>query len=111
MPLLFETGFYKLTKPNMLVTCPPNVQLTRLKERNNMAEEEAEARIASQMPVEQKLKLADVVINNDGTMEELREKVAVIEHQYLRRGRWVHMTLFSPVGVAAVAALLWRAFT
>jgi len=108
MPLLFETGFFKLTRPNILVTCGPDLQLQRLKDRNNIAQEDAEARIASQMPVQQKIKLADVIINNDGTLEELKTKVAAIEQMHLRQWRWLHKTLLSPAGIATMAALLWR---
>jgi dephospho-CoA kinase len=109
MPLLFETGFYNLTRPNnILVTCRPDLQLERLKERNSMSQQDAEARIASQMPLEQKSKLADVVINNDGTLEELENKVAVVEQLQLRRGRWLHSTAFSPAGVAIALILLWH---
>lgn len=110
MPLLFETGFYRLTRPNILVTCRPEVQLQRLKERNNMTDEDAEARIASQMPVKQKSKLADLIINNDGSLEELQKKVEAVEQLQLKRGRWVHSTLFSPAGVVIVCGLLWRVF-
>ena len=108
MPLLFETGFDKLTRPTILITCSPAVQLRRLIERNNMTSEDAEARIAAQMPAEQKSKLADVILNNDGTLEELQTKVAVIEQLQLRQGRWLHLILLSPIGVAATLSLLWR---
>ena len=111
MPLLFETGFFRLTRPNILVTCPPRVQLQRLKERNNMTDDEATARITSQMSVEQKLQLADIVINNDGTLEELQSKVQIIEQQQLQKGRWLHTLAFSPAGVVTLAALLWRVFS
>jgi dephospho-CoA kinase len=108
MPLLFETGFSNLTRPNILVACSPELQLQRLRDRNNMAQEDAEARVASQMPVDQKLKLADVIINNDGTLEELKDKVIAIQQMHLQRWRWLHRTVLSPAGVATVGALLWR---
>lgn len=108
MPLLFETGFFKLTRPNILVTCTSDLQLQRLKDRNNIAQEDAEARVASQMPEQKKVKLADVIINNDGTLGELKGKVAAIDQMHLQRWRWVHRTLLSPAGIATMGALLWR---
>jgi dephospho-CoA kinase len=44
-------------------------------ERDNLSREEAEARIAAQMPQEEKARQADVVIDNSGTSEELRAAV------------------------------------
>lgn len=76
MPLLFETGFYKLTRPRVLVACGPAVQLQRLMSRDGSSKEAAQARINSQMPLEAKVKLADVVIHNDGDMQELQQQVS-----------------------------------
>ncbi|EFN59160.1 hypothetical protein CHLNCDRAFT_138020 [Chlorella variabilis] len=72
MPLLFETGFARLTSPNVLVACSPAIQLQRLRERDGLAQAAAQARIAAQMPVEAKRRLAGVVLENDGTQQELR---------------------------------------
>ena len=52
--------------------------MKRLMERNDFSEAEARRRIASQMSMEEKLKMADVVIDNNGTLEALRRKVTEI---------------------------------
>lgn len=107
MPLLFETGFYRVSRPNILVTSTLETQLARLQARDGLAEEAARARMAAQMPVERKRALADVAVPNDGGLEELRARAAGVAAT-LRRRALLHRTLLSPAGVAAGAALLWR---
>lgn len=63
------------------VLVPPEVQLQRLMARNGFSEEEARKRIDLQMSAQQQRELATVVIENDGTLEELKDKVAT----FLRR--------------------------
>lgn len=72
MPLLFETGAYKLTRPRVLIACDTQTQLLRLKARDASTESAARSRINSQMPLESKRKLADVVIDNSSTLEITR---------------------------------------
>lgn len=107
MPLLFETGFYRVTSPSVLVACSPAVQLRRLQARDGMAREAAAARVAAQMPTERKRDMADAVLENDGSVEELRAQVAQLARR-LRRGAWLHRTLLSPAGAALAAAALAR---
>ncbi len=68
IPLLFESKLTSLVERVLVVAVTPDTQLKRLMERNNFSEEEAKARIQSQMPLEEKVKHADEVINNDGTI-------------------------------------------
>ncbi len=58
-----------------VVTCNPERQRERLMARNGVTQEEADRRIAAQPPVSEKIDRADVVIANDGTLEELRSAV------------------------------------
>lgn len=109
MPLLFETGFARLTSPNVLVACSPAIQLQRLRERDGLAQAAAQARIAAQMPVEAKRRLAGVVLENDGTQQELRAQVEQLVRR-LRRHAWLHQCVLSPVGLlgtTATALFLW----
>lgn len=74
IPLLFEVGLKMriLFGLIVVVACKPSTQLTRLMERNkDLTQEQCQNRIDSQMPVTDKVSKADVVIWNDGTMEEL----------------------------------------
>ena len=75
VPLLFESGLQTMFQRTMLVYVPPEVQLKRLMERDNLTREQALERIAAQMPIDRKREMADIVIDNSGTMEQTREQV------------------------------------
>jgi len=77
-PLLLEVGRPSLADEvdEVWVTIAPEATvLKRLKAKSGMSESEALARIRSQMPVSEKVKQADVVIDTDCPLDELREKV------------------------------------
>ena len=74
IPLLIEynyTGFDEI----WLVSLPEKIQLERLMERNKFTEEEAKKRISSQMPLSEKQKVADVILDNSGTIEALKKQI------------------------------------
>ena len=75
VPLLFEAQWDKLADVIWLVYVRPEVQLARLIRRNAYSEAEARQRIASQMPLEEKRALADVVIDNSGSRQATLEQV------------------------------------
>jgi dephospho-CoA kinase len=75
IPLLFESKLTNMVDKTVLVYIDQNIQLTRLMERNNLSKEEAEARISSQMPLSEKLGLADKVINNNGSLDETKRQL------------------------------------
>jgi dephospho-CoA kinase len=75
IPLLFESNLTPLVNQVLLVYVDETVQLERLMKRNALTEEEAKARISSQMPLSDKLALADEVINNNGTIEETKAQL------------------------------------
>jgi dephospho-CoA kinase len=72
VPLLFETRGAQGLDAVILVYAPEDIQLRRLVEARGMDEQAARARIAAQMPIEEKRSLASHVIANTGTLEELR---------------------------------------
>ncbi|MFE5387685.1 dephospho-CoA kinase [Bacillus thuringiensis] len=78
IPLLFESKLTSLVDRVLVVAVKPHTQLERLMKRNNFSEEEATARIQSQMPLEEKVKNADEVINNDGTIMGTKTQLQVI---------------------------------
>jgi len=75
IPLLFESGLKHMVNVVLLVYVEKDVQLQRLMDRNLLTKEEALARIQSQMPIEDKRKLADKVINNNGTIEDTKKQL------------------------------------
>jgi dephospho-CoA kinase len=76
IPLLFEAGLEGLCSEVWLVDCDESQQLQRLMGRNGLSEAEARARISAQWPLARKRALADVVLDNRGTPEQLEELVA-----------------------------------
>jgi dephospho-CoA kinase len=78
IPLLFESNLTHMVEKIMLVYVDSEVQLNRLMSRNQLTESEARARIQSQMPLFEKVKLADAVIDNNGTMDESKSQLLQI---------------------------------
>jgi dephospho-CoA kinase len=75
MPLLFETHAQRFMSAIVVVYCDPKDQLQRLKVRNKLTEEEASSRIASQMPIKDKVSRATHVIDNSGSPEQTVQQV------------------------------------
>lgn len=69
VPLLFESGFSTSMKEVWVVWVSPQIQLERVMKRDSFTRPEAEQRISAQWPLDDKMKLADVVIDNSGTWE------------------------------------------
>ena len=76
IPLLFETGRENQFNAVVVVACPRELQLQRLMERNKLSKEDAERRVNSQLPIDQKVKKATHVIRTEGTFEETDAQVA-----------------------------------
>src|SRR5512140_578208 len=74
-PLLIENGLDALMDAVLLVAAPREVQLSRLMARNHLTREQAEARLASPLPLEEKVKRATVVIDNADDLARTREQV------------------------------------
>lgn len=75
IPLLLENNNVAGADAVMVVTIPESLQLTRLMQRNNLTEKEAQSRISAQMPLVEKEKLADFVIDNSGTISNTQKQV------------------------------------
>ncbi|MEU9791075.1 dephospho-CoA kinase [Streptomyces sparsogenes] len=75
VPLLTENGLAPLYDLVLVVDAAPETQLDRLVRLRGMTEDEARARMAAQATREQRLAVADVVIDNNGPLEELEPQV------------------------------------
>ncbi|MBV5190650.1 dephospho-CoA kinase [Staphylococcus chromogenes] len=86
IPLLFENGLEKTVDEVWLVYTSPSIQIDRLMERNQLSIEDAKARIYSQISIDKKSRMADVVIDNFGTKLELKQNLeqALTEKGYLK---------------------------
>jgi dephospho-CoA kinase len=87
IPLLLEAGLKPLVDLVLLVYIPPKEQILRLMVRNGYDSDEAAARLASQMPIDAKVPAADIVIRNDGLMEETHRAVDDLWEELRKRER------------------------
>ena len=85
IPLLFETGGERRFDKVIVVACSPDTQIARVMARNGLSRADAERRVASQLPIENKVRRADYVIKTDGTHAETDAQVAALLDE-LRRG-------------------------
>ncbi len=76
--LLVETGTYREMDRLIVVHAREAQQIERLRRRDGTNPEEARRIVSAQMPFEEKLKVADFVIENEGSVEELRQKAKEI---------------------------------
>ncbi len=75
VPLLFEAEMTDLVTEIWVVSCWEQQQLARLMQRNNLTLEQAQARIHSQMSLTEKVARADVVLDNNSTLEALVKQI------------------------------------
>lgn len=85
VPLLFEGGMQHLFDLTILVMVEPAQQIDRLIARNAICRADAELRLQSQMPIRDKINLADIVIDNQCAIRETESKVSAIWQELLLR--------------------------
>lgn len=83
VPLLVETGFAELVDRVLVVDCPPELQRLRLLARDDVDTATTERMIAAQVSRAERLRHADDVLPNAGTLDELADGVAKLHAQYL----------------------------
>ena len=76
--LIFESGMDGTLRKVMVAWCRPEQQLERLMAKTGISREEAEQRIQAQMPVEEKRRRADYLIDCSGTLEQSRAQARAI---------------------------------
>lgn len=74
IPLFFEKMHYPIPK-SLVVYTPKDLQVQRLMKRDNIDENEAKLKISNQMDIEEKKKLADMVIDNSQNLKHLQNEV------------------------------------
>jgi len=82
-PLLIEAKMISMVKKIIVVTAKETTQIKRVMKRDNLSKDAAKNRIAAQIPLSQKVKLADFVINTDCSRTELRKKVKIVWEELL----------------------------
>jgi len=84
-PLLVEVGAHRGLDALIVVAASEAHQVARAQARDGMTEEQARARIAAQVPLARKMEVADYVIDNDGTPEQLVQRVRAVHEAILAR--------------------------
>lgn len=83
-PLLIEMGTHRDCDVVVVVSASPETQVARSVARG-MTDEDVRARIAAQMPLEDRARTADVLIDNEGTLDDLEREVDVLWRQLRER--------------------------
>ena len=83
--LMIESGGYRRFDKLIVVHCRPEVQLLRLMSRDGLDREEAEHRIAAQMPQEEKKRFADFLIDNSDGLESARQQTEAVFRELTKR--------------------------
>ena len=84
VPLLFETGFHELVDRSVVVDCPLETQLERLKRRDDVDEHTAQGMLAAQLDRKARLARGDDVIDNSGDRAATRAQVEALHRRYLQ---------------------------
>lgn len=87
VPLIAENGMAESFGLVVVVDAPPHTQLDRLVRLRGMSAEQAQARIAAQASREQRLAIADIVIDNSGSLAELDRQTGELWAELRRRAR------------------------
>ena len=82
-PLLFESGFDKECDYTLGIIADENIRISRIMERDDISEEKAIKRIKSQLKNDILIQKCDFIIENNGTEEELSEKVSLLAEKLL----------------------------
>lgn len=78
IPLLYETGHEADFDAVIATWCPVDMQIARIRQRDGLSEEQARARLAAQIPADEKARRADYVIKTDGPFVETDRQVSEI---------------------------------
>ncbi len=84
-PLLVETGMHTAFDVLIVVSAPVQAQVERLMRERGMSETAVQARIAAQLPLEAKAEAADVIVDNEGSLEELDGQVDRVWQKLVNR--------------------------
>jgi len=88
VPLLIESRDYRGRVDRVLVVdCPEQTQLERVRARSGLSEEEVRRMMAAQIPRAQRLAAADDVLDNSGSLDDLRRQVQTLHRRYLAMSR------------------------
>ncbi|KAK3835017.1 MAG: CoaE-domain-containing protein [Linnemannia gamsii] len=96
VPLLLEGELWRIVSDVIVVYCPPEVQLERIKSRDGLSEEDALARINAQRPLIEKVDYADHVIYNTSDLESLKAATLKVMDTIKPNPFWTVLAYFPP---------------
>jgi len=76
VPKLFESGWDKVADVVWTIEAPQSVVIQRVERRSGMSESDTKARVAAQLARQERVDRADIVIENDATLEDLRNQIS-----------------------------------
>ncbi|MDT8449895.1 MAG: dephospho-CoA kinase [Wenzhouxiangellaceae bacterium] len=87
VPLLVESGLFTDADRVLVVDVPEDIQVERLTRRDGMSRAQADAALAAQARRADRLAAADDVIENTGSLDDLKRRVAELDREYRKRAR------------------------
>ena len=85
--LFIEAGWTPLADELWVTAAPEETVIERVRTRTGLDEKAIRARIDSQMPQQERLRHADVIVENDGSLDTLRERVERLWHERVTDGK------------------------
>lgn len=82
-PLLVESGQYRMTERVIVVDVPEHIQLVRTSSRDGVAEQQVRAIMQAQAQRDERLRHADDVLTNEGSLAALHQQVDALHQRYL----------------------------
>lgn len=108
IPLLFESKLNRICGKCLVISCDIEHQLDRLLVRNpEMSREDGLNRISSQMPTEEKVKLADLVVRNDSSKQDLYDQLDEVVEKVKPHWFWTYLPVLSPSFLVLCFVLLF----
>ncbi|XP_004633891.1 dephospho-CoA kinase domain-containing protein isoform X1 [Octodon degus] len=108
IPLLFETKkLLRYMKHTIVVYCDRDTQLARLMKRNGLSLEDAEARIQAQLPLKDKVRMANHVLDNSGNWGDTRRQAILLHLRLERSLEYLPLRLSVLMGLAGITSLLY----
>ena len=83
-PLLFETDQHEFCNTTILIDSSLNSQVSRTSKRDSVSEDSVKKIISAQMSRDDKLKIAEIVINNDDSLEQLESNVKKVHENLIK---------------------------
>ena len=105
VPLLFEAKMDRWTNPTIVVWIDPETQLQRLMARDKTSAQDAQNKINAQKPLDEKKSRADIVIDNNGSLDDLNEDFRKVLGQVTKPLTWTEFWLSRQGAIAAIVSI------